>query len=190
MVETIFQYGENALNNEAKISIDIGSLGIQSLKNIIGEDELSFRAVEFSVPQKSIRTYTQAYKGFEIERWKAGTDLTREEEITFNADKNWKVYRFLRAWSQAIADNEGEGHYYPDAATNSILRTTMTIQQIANTLDSSGNTSSTIIAPGWVFTGVWPKTISEVSFDTTAEGDTVQVRCTFGFLNYRMGDDA
>ena len=190
MVETIFQYGEDALNNEASISIDVSALGVQALKDIIGEDELKFRATGFSVPQKSILTYDQPYKGFTIQRWKAGTDLDRQETITFRLDKYWRVYRFFRTWMEAISNLEGTGEYYPDSSDNSILRTSMTIQQTANTLDANGNTSETIIAPGWVFTGVWPRSIAEVSFDNTDEGSAQTVDVTFGFINVRQGDDA
>lgn len=190
MVDTIFQFGEDALNNEANISIDVSSLGVSTLRDIIGQDELRFRATGFTVPSKSIRTYTQSYKGFEIERWKAGTDMTRELSITFRVDKYWGVYRFIRAWMESISNLEGEGYYYPDVSDNSILRTTATIQQIANVLGSNGNMSESIVNNGWVFTGVWPKSMPDIAFDTAVEGDQVTIDVTFGFLNYRLGDDA
>lgn len=190
MVDTIFQFGEDALNNEASISIDISSLGVPTLKDLIGQDELKFRATTFSVPEKRIRTYTQSYKGFEIERWKSGTEMSRELSITFRVDKYWRVYRFLRGWMQAISDIEGDGSYYPDASDNSILRTTATIQQVINTLNANGDTSEAIVNNGWVFTGVWPKALPDIEFDTTDEGSQITVACTFGFLNYRLGDDA
>lgn len=190
MVDTIFQFGEDALNNEASISIDVSSLGSSALKDIVGQDELKFRAVEFNIPQKTIRTYSQSYKGFEIERWKAGVEMTRELTITYRVDKYWNVYRFHRAWMELISDLEGDGSYYPDVADNSILRTTATIQQLANTLDSNGNASETIIGNGWIFSGIWPKSMPEVTFNTTSEGDQVELQITYGFLNYRMGDDA
>ena len=190
MVDTIFQFGEDALNNEAKITIDVSSLGISALKDIIGQDELSFRATGFSVPQKEIATYDQSYKGFTIQRWKAGTGMDRTFDITFRIDKYWRVYRFLRGWMESISNLEGEGYFYPDVSDNSILRATATIQQLANTLDANGNTSETIIGNGWVFTGVWPRSIPAISFDTAGEGDQQTVDVTFGFLNYKMGEDA
>ena len=54
MIDTIFQFGEDALNNEASISIDTSTLTIPGLGDIIGMDELKFRAIEFSVPEKEI----------------------------------------------------------------------------------------------------------------------------------------
>lgn len=190
MVDTIFQFGEDALNNEANITIDISSLGVPSLKDIIGQDELKFRATGFNVPEKHVLTYDQQYKGFTIQRWKAGTDMTREFTVTFRVDKYWKIYRFLRAWMEFISNVEGDGAYFPDASDNSILRTTATIEQIIKTLNSSGAVSETIANNGWIFSGVFPKSLPDISFDTTSEGDQITIDVTFGFLNLRLGDDA
>ena len=190
MIDTIFQFGEDALNNEASISIDTSTLTIPGLGEIIGMDELKFRAIEFSVPEKEIATYDQSYKGFTIQRWKAGTGMNRTVDVTFRIDKYWKVYRFLRGWMEAISDLEGDGSFYPDVSDGSLLRTTMTIQQIANTLDANGDSSETIVGNGWVFTGVWPRTMPQISFNTTEGGSQQTISVTFGFLNYKMGDDA
>ena len=190
MVDTIFQFGEDALDNEAKITIDISSLGVSALKEIIGQDELTFRAPSFSVPEKQIATYDQSYKGFTIQRWKAGTGMDRTVTITFRLDKYWKVYRFIRGWMEAISNLEGDGSFYPDAFDNSILRANATIQQLAVTLDANGNSSETIIGNGWVFTGLWPRTLPDIEFNTAEEGTQQNIAVTFGFLNYKMGEDA
>lgn len=189
MVDTIFQFGEDALDNEATIHIDISSLGF-SLGDLVDSSALDFRATNFTVPSSEVSTYEQTYKGFTIQRWKAGTDMDRTTEITFRIDKYWRVYNFLKSWQRFISDLEGDGSYFPDSSDNSILRTTMTIQQISRTLNPEGNSAETIVAPGWVYTGVWPRTIESIDFDNTSAGEAKTVNVTFGFINVRRGDDA
>ena len=188
MIDTIFQYGEDALNNESTIHIDIGSLG-GNLGSYVESGALDFRATEFSVPEREIATYDQTYKGFTIQRWKPGTESDRTVSITFRVDKYWRVYRFLASWQQAISDLEGDGSYFPDSSDNSILRTTMTIQQLARVTDINGVRSEEIVAPGWVFTGVWPRSLPSVSFDNTSAGEAVTIEVAFAFLNMSRGSD-
>lgn len=188
MIDTIFQYGEDALNNEAVIHIDISNLG-RNLGSIVDSGALNFRATTFRIPEFQVATYDQQYKGFTIQRWKAGTEMDRTTSITFRLDKYWKVYEFLKTWQRAISDLEGDGSYFPDSAENAVLRTSMTIQQLARVIDINGNRSEQIIAPGWVFTGVWPRTIPEIEFDNTGDGEVQTLDVTFGFLTISTGSD-
>lgn len=183
MVNTIYQYGEDALNNEATIQIDTSLLVIPNLVAPVEEGALNFRATSFSVPAYEVSTYEQSYKGFSIQRWKPGTGMTREVSITFRIDKYWKVYDFLKTWLTCISDIERDGAVFPDVSENG-LRTNITIQQIANLAKGEK-----IVGKGWVFTGVFPKNIGEVSFDTTAEGETQTVSVTFGFIGVSRGED-
>lgn len=192
MVNTIFQFGQDALDNEATIHIDTSSLGL-GLSNLVDGSALDFRATNFSIPSFEVATYEQTYKGFTIERWKQGTDMTRTTDITFRVDKYWKVYDFLLSWQRFISDIGGDGSYFPDEFTdNSLLRTTMTIHQISNSLNSDGsaNEGGTILAPGWVYTGVWPKSIPQIDFDNTSAGEVRTLDVTFGFLTVTRGSDA
>ena len=85
-----------------------------------------------------------------------------------------------------IEDSGGEGSaVLGQSMTDSALNKSALVE-----VDANGNTSETIIAPGWVFTGVWPRSIAEVSFDNTDEGSAQTVDVTFGFINVRQGDDA
>lgn len=189
MVNTIFQFGEDALDNEATIHIDISTLG-GNLSTLVNGDSLDFRATNFSVPTMTVATYEQTYKGFTIERWKAGTSMTRELNITFRIDKYWNVYTFLKSWQSMISDLEGDGSYFPDLSDNNILRTTATIQQLARTSNEEGKLEETVVAPGWVFTGLWPKEIGNVDFDNTSDGSTKTLDVVFDFLTVSRGSDA
>ena len=188
MIDTIFKFGEDAFNNEANISIDISKLP-SSLSSLISKDTLMFRATEFSIPEVELNTYDQAYKGFTIQRWKPGTQMQRTVGVTFRIDKYWNVYKFFKAWQSLISDLSGTGAVYPDVSDNSILRTEMTIDQIAKVTNETNQVEDKILNGGFVFTGVWPRTIAGVSFDTTNEGDPQTVEVTFGFLNFKDGGD-
>lgn len=189
MINTIFQFGEDAFNNEANISIDISKLP-EALSSLIGQDTLKFRATSFSIPERNLLTYDQSYKGFTIQRWKPGTDMTRTTDVTFRIDKYWNVYRFFQAWQKLISDISGDGATYPDVSDNSILRTEMTIQQTALALNQeTGGQEEKILNTGFIYTGVWPKTVGNVEFDTTSEGDVQTVSVTFSFLNFKEGAD-
>lgn len=182
MINAIFKSGEDALNNEAIITIDINNL-LPGLRDMIDSESLSFRAVDYSIPQKGVRTYEQSYKGFSIERWKAGVDITREVSITFRVDKYWKVYKFLKAWIELIASDNGG--YTPDVSSNSVLRTSISIQSIIAQTQSTGESKEVNTSPEWSFVGAYPKSIPEISFDQTAEGDPIQISVPFGFLDYQ-----
>ena len=191
MLDTIFQYGEDALDNEAVVNILLPNF-------LILEDfteKLSFRAIEFSAPEYNIRTLTQKYRGYEISRWIPGTETARETTVKFRIDKYWSVYDTLLTWAKQISNLE-EGTFAKDVLPSSSeesfgevigrgllegfgigsnsLRATMTIQQ--------ENVAGDILGNGWKFEGVWPKSISEVSFNNAGDGTPMDVSVVFSYL--------
>lgn len=175
LVDTIYTYGEDALDYES--SVVVGFPEALNNSNVLGT--MNFRAVTYSVPEYSIPTYQQSYKGFTVDRWKAGTDTDKAVTISFRVDKYWTVYDALLTWAKACADIP-LGTASPDVAN--LLRGDLSIMQI----DHAGS----ILAPGWVFTGVWPRSIGDVSFDNTSDGEPVTVDVEFRFLTMDRGSDA
>ena len=192
MVDTIFQYGEDALDNEATVNIVLPYF-------LVLEDftrKLNFRATEFSVPEYNIRTLTQKYRGYEVIRWKPGTDTAREVIVKFRIDRYWSVYDTLLTWAKQISNLE-EGTYAKDVISgstetssvgsviegaakesfgigNDSLRASMTIQQ--------ENIMGDVLGNGWKFDGIWPKTIQEVTFSASSDGTPIEVPVTFSYL--------
>lgn len=192
MIDTIFQYGEDALDNEATVNIVLPYFLV--LEDFTGK--LNFRATEFSVPEYNIRTLIQKYRGYEIIRWKPGTDTAREVTVKFRIDKYWSVYDTLLTWAKQISNLE-EGTYAKDVISgstetssvgaiiegalkesfgigNDSLRASMTIQQ--------ENIMGDVLGNGWRFEGIWPKTIQEITFSASSDGTPIEVPVTFSYL--------
>lgn len=189
MVSTIFAYGEDALNTEASITLQLPSfLRMDDL-----DGALTFRAIGFKTPEVEIKTFTQNYRGYQIERWKPGRDA-RTTDVTFRIDRYWRVYDALYDWSNQIVNLE-TGSSYIDPLTKAdtsfgvtlasaaglgvldSLRGTMTIMQETSTGD--------IVGKGWTYYGIWPKVIPSIDFDVSSDGAPITVTVTFGYSYFK-----
>ena len=192
MVSTIFSYGEDALDNEAVVRIQFPSFMI--LDDL--DDMLTFRAVKFSAPSYKLKTFTQSFRGYQIERWKPGRD-SEEVTVTFRLDKYWRVYDALYDWISQLVNLE-HGTAFIDtgytgmqtseshkenirsiiiaAAGLSVtdsLRGTMTISQ--------ENISGDTLGKGWTYYGVFPKELPSISYDLSGNGSAIDIDVSFGY---------
>lgn len=175
LIDTIYSFGEDALDYESSIVINFpDALGASGLMGAV-----NFRAVSYSVPEYSIATYQQTYKGFTFDRWKAGTDTERSFTIQFRMDKYFQIYDQLLTWAKACSDIT-TGMAAPDVSD--IFRGSVSIMQT----DNLGN----ILSTGWVFDGVWPRRIGEVAYDNTSDGSQINVDVEFRFRTMDRGTDA
>ena len=189
MVSTIFSYGEDSLNNEFSVTLQLPSfLRLDNLDNI-----LTFRAVGCKTPDVDIKTFTQNYRGYQIERWKPGREA-QTTEITFRLDKYWRVYDAIYDWSNIIMDLEKGGSY-----ADSLNRQSNTLQTLVQTVSGLGNInglrgtmfinqtniSGDILGKGWTYEGIWPKTVPSVTFDATSDGSPQDVTISFSYISFK-----
>ena len=193
MVSTIFQYGEDALNNEFSVKIALPTF-LQT-SNLDGM--LTFSATGVRIPAYSIKTFTQSFRGYEIERWKPGTDTSRDLSLTFRIDKYWRVYDTLLDWAKQVVNLE-DGTYFGDtyltqggSDIEQVMRRVANMEGDFNLRGSlyvyQDNVSGDTLSEGWTFKGVWPKSIEEVSFDARSSGDVVNLGVTFSYITCRRG---
>lgn len=198
MVSTIFQYGEDALDNEFNIQLVLPSFLV--LDNI--DNMLSFRATGITIPSYAPRTFTQSFRGFEIERWKPGTETARDLPVTLRLDKYWRVYDALLDWAKQIVNLENGG-YFGDAY--SLAEQSVVSQSFGDAVRRSANVQTTrslkgtlivrqenisgdVLSRGWTFTDVWPKSIEEITLDAKSAGEPLEVRVVFSYITCRRGN--
>lgn len=185
MVSTIFAYGEDALNTEASVTLQLPSfLRLDDL-----DGALTFRATGFKTPEVELKTFTQSFRGYEIERWKPGREA-KTTDITFRLDRYWRVYDALYDWSNTIVNLE-KGTAFAD----SLNKNSNTLQSVIQTVSGIGNldslrgtlyinqetVSGDVVGKGWTYHGVFPKVIPEIEFDTTSEGTPITLTVTFSY---------
>lgn len=189
MVTTIYQYGEDALNNEINIKL---SLPVFLLDDLGGE--ISFRAMGITIPDYAPRTFTQNFRGYEIERWKPGTETSRDVTVTFRMDKYWRVYDALLTWAKQIVNLE-DGSYYPDTTGvfSGITEEAILYRGASNVLRgilsvSQENSMGQPVGKGWTFEGIWPKSIESIPFDASSSGEPISVNVVFSYIKCKRGE--
>ena len=188
MVSTIFAYGEDALNNEFSVTLQLPS--VLKLDNLDGM--LTFRAIGVQTPDVEIKTQTQSFRGYQIERWKPGREA-KTTDITFRVDKYWRVYDALYDWSNLIVNLE-KGTLFADTLNkNSSSFETLvtnafgigTAESLRGTLYiNQENVSGDVLGKGWTYNGIFPKNIPSISLDATSEGTPVDVTVTFSYISF------
>ena len=188
LVSTIFAYGEDALNNEVSVTLQLPA--ILKLDDLDGM--LTFRATGVQSPEVEIKTHTQSFRGYQIERWKPGREA-KTTDVTFRIDKYWRVYDALYDWSNLIVDLE-QGTMYADTLRKNTLDFSNlmtsafgigTAESLRGTLFiNQENVSKDVLGKGWTYKGVFPKNIPAISFDATNEGTPVDVTVTFGYISF------
>lgn len=164
--DTVYQMGNDALQNQGRVII--------SPISVISEiaEALQFRITDLpSIPEYKIEFNNHSYKGYTISQAKKGSSLTRESSFTFRVDKNWKVYKALRAWGKAIYDHENGDVGLGDTDA---VRTAITIS-----MDDG---------PSWVFTGCIFAGLDAISLSNTDDGTPITCTFTFKYIEVRMID--
>jgi hypothetical protein len=160
-IEDLYQFGDDALENQFSISI-------LPIFNVIPE-QLQFRVTNVSIPERTMETYEKHWR---TQKYTApGGKITTPNEFsfTFRVDKYWGIYTMFDGWHKSIAD-PATGVIAPDVADG--FRTEMTV----NTLDSAGAPTSF----GWTFTGAFPSQIGGVEFSQEGSGPlTIDVTMQF-----------
>lgn len=160
MVETIYSMGDDALSNAA-------SMTIATLPGIFDTvEDLQLRIKTFDIPEYSVKFYEVTYKGEKIEKPKPGNDVDKTVSVSFRLDKQWKCYNLLKKWGQAIYNHEAGDTGLGDV--DGVTRTTIIIKA------DNG--------PTWTFMGAIFSKLSNISFDTTSEGDPIEVTFDFKYL--------
>jgi len=163
MVDTIYQMGNDALNNQGRVIIS----PITPLDMI---DALQFRITTLpSIPEYKIEYNDFNYKGYTISLAKPGESLSREASFTFRVDKFWRVYKMLKAWGKLIHDHDNGDAGLGDCDA---VRTPMSI-----IMDNG---------PTWTFTGCIFGSLSDIPLDNTSSGDPISCTFTFKYLTVNM----
>jgi hypothetical protein len=162
MIEQVFALGDDALNNEATISIT-------PLAFFDVQDPLRLRTTTFSIPAFEIGSYEVRYKTQAFEKPNGNVSGAKELSFSFRADKYWTIYQALLVWKNYIGDDRS-GAMAEDVGAisgSSNIRTNVTVV----TKDSN----DVLTSPGWTFEQCWLKSLGGVDFDNTAEGDPIIV---------------
>ena len=163
MVDTIYQMGNDALQNQGKVVIS----PLQMLDMV---EALQLRITTLpSIPEYKIEFNEFSYKGYTVSLAKPGESLSRSASFTFRVDKYWKVYKMLRAWGELI--------YNHSAGDAGVGDTDAVRTPIAISLDNG---------PSWTFTGCIYESLSDISLDNTDSGTPLTCTFTFRYLNVLM----
>lgn len=163
MVNTIYQMGNDALNNQGKVIIS----PLQVLDMV---EALQFRITTLpSIPEYKIEFNDFSYKGYTVSLAKPGESLTRSATFDFRVDKYWNVYKMLKNWLKLIHNHE-EGD--AGLGDSELVRTPISI-----TMDNG---------PTWTFTGCIPEGLSDIALDNTSAGDPLTCTFTFRYLGVNM----
>ena len=87
MVNTIYQMGNDALQNQGTITIS----PISAISEIAQQLQLRITTLP-SIPEYKIEYNEFSYKGYTVSLAKPGESLSRSSSFTFRVDKYWKVY--------------------------------------------------------------------------------------------------
>lgn len=170
MIDTIFNLGDDALQNEYNVIFDVSAVdGLGELPV-----NFQFRISNFTPPDITMGTYQYFKKGSLIVK-PNGLDET-PKTFTFNmrVDKYWESYKVLDKWLKIIK-NEKKGTRTVDKdiiTGEQPVRGIITIQA----LDSNDS-----INYYWKFEGSFPTALAGVTFDE-ATGEPITINPTFTYL--------
>ena len=164
MVNTIYQMGNDALQNQGKVIISPLGTVLDML------EALQFRITTLpNIPEYKIEFNDFSYKGYTVSLAKPGESLSRSSSFVFRVDKYWNVYKMLKRWLKLIYDHEQGDAGLGDTDA---VRTSMTIA-----MDNG---------PTWTFTGVIPESVSDIGLDNTDSGTPITCTFTFRYVGVNM----
>lgn len=165
MIDSLYQVGDDALQNQFSITIP-------PLPQIQGldADPIRFRITNLSIPERSIETYSVPWRTQNFT--KVGGKITTPNEFTFTyrSDKYWGFYGIIDQWLNYIVNQE-TGLIREDFPGS--FRTDLSVF----TIDAQGNPTS----DGWKFIGAFPSSQAGVDFDHES-GSPITVSVTMQFL--------
>lgn len=168
-IDTIFATGDDALGNQAELSIN-------ELSAIFGmKDPMKLRITVIDIPNYTVGKYAIDYKTQRFTKPSGKIETPNEFTYQFRCDKYWTLYQAMLAWKRYIAD-EDSGAMAEDVGAisgNSRFRTDC----VVNTLDSN----DVVTYLGWKFVGAWPSDIQGVNFDQS-NGEPITVQVTMDYL--------
>lgn len=173
-IETIYAYGDDALDNQAEVNIT-------PLSFFPSADPLKFRITSFGIPEFSIGSYEVAYKTQKFNKPSGRIETPNEFQFSFRADKYWTIYQALLIWKNYIGDDR-TGAMAEDVGAisgESDIRTDVSVI----TQDSNG----VVTSPGWTMQKAWLKSLGGVDFDNTASGDPIIISVTLDFVKIVPG---
>ena len=163
MVNTIYQMGNDALQNQGRVIIS----PLQMLDMV---EALQLRITTLpSIPEYKIEFNDFSYKGYTISLAKPGESLSRAASFEFRVDKYWNVYKMLKAWGELIYNHAAGDVGLGDSDA---VRTPISIA-----MDNG---------PTWTFEGCIFESLSEIGLDNTNAGDPITCTFTFRYLGVTM----
>ena len=166
MVNTIYQMGNDALQNQGTVTIS----PISQISQMLQALQLRITTLP-SIPEYKIEYNDFSYKGYTISLAKPGESLSRNSSFTFRVDKYWRTYKALRVWGEAIYKHDAGDI---GAGDSDALRTSIQIK-----MDNG---------PTWVFTGCIFESLGEVGLDNTDSGTPITTTFNFRYLEVHMLD--
>jgi hypothetical protein len=168
-IDSVYQQGDDALQNFAEIEISPFSL-FGPLK-----DALKFRTINIDIPGFTKGAYDVHWKAQHFEKPNGKDETQKTFTSVFRVDKYYTVYKALLAWWSYIC-NPDSGALAEDVGAvtgTSNIRTDIMVKSI----DTQGITTS----EGFKFERAWLKEMSGLQFDVT-NGDPLSVTLTWSFV--------
>lgn len=169
-LDTIFQAGDDALQNQFQIVIP-------AFPNVINIAGTNLRVTNVSIPELTVGTYENQYQTDRVVKPSGKNETPKEFSFTFRADKYWQVYNGFSLWHGLIINQE-TGAMASDAGNDGLgglspLRVPVIVQSI----DSNG----TLTGFEKTFEGSWPSIVGGFDF-TFDSGDPIVIDVTMQFL--------
>lgn len=163
MIDTLYQMGNDALQNQGKVVI-------APLEVLDMAEALQLRITTLpSIPEYKIEYNDFSYKGYTVSLAKPGHSLSREASFEFRVDKYWKVYKMLLDWGKLIYNHNDNDSGLGDSDA---VRTPITIS-----VDNG---------PSWTFTGCIFQSLSEIGLSNTDDGSPITCTFTFKYIDVQM----
>lgn len=167
MIESIYEIGDDALDNEFEIFIP-------SFPGVVDLDNTTLRITELNIPDIGINTYTVDYKTQQMTKPKGKIKTANSFDFTFRIDKYWKVYEGFEEWLASIIDPE-TGSMGLDGLPGVPSTIRVPIDVIPIMADG------TETKKGWQFVGSYITDLQGVGFKQ-AGGDPLLAKVTIDFI--------
>lgn len=164
-IDSLYAIGDDALQNQFGIT-----LPPFAPVNGLDADALNFRLINFSVPERSIETYSVPWRTQTLTKVGGKITTPNETSLTFRADRYWGAYTLFDNWLNYIIDQE-TGVIRADGAGS--FRVDFSIFPI----DNEGNA----LSDGWKFIGAFPSQMAGIDFDQDS-GSPITVSVTMQFI--------
>lgn len=163
---------------------------------------LSGRVAEIPLPQPKTNTKKKKYKGHEIDVVKSSVAVERKMELTINIDANYSYYCAWRACSHMHGNPENGGSVASRMSNSGILVVHVPADSFLADYSKDKDTNGTMSSVGssnaitkdgeeapdkgaaWLFTNCWIGDVSNPTYKTDGDGDSLQFKATLYFGKY------